>query len=161
MRLAGNTRMWLLDSRREEKSRVPHTTSERRLNEDNWPTPRSRLPITRHTRSWPSSATRLLCKHLAINEPIVYLNLFLPQLAYTHDPDSTAWGHVGKMEIARVWQRREVARTTHGLVVFAMALAGRRSECVSRQFAPRAGPRMTWLRSLSRRTLVAQERQDS
>jgi ribosomal protein uL13 len=56
------------DSKREEKSRVPHTTRERRLNEDNWSTPRSRLPTTRRTRSWPSLVTRLLSMHLAIDE---------------------------------------------------------------------------------------------
>lgn len=51
------------DSKREEKSRVRHTTRERRLNEDNSPKHRNRLPATARTRSWPNSATRSLNIH--------------------------------------------------------------------------------------------------
>lgn len=49
-----------IDSRREERSRAPHTTTERRRHGDNSPRLRRRLPLPRRRRSWPHSATRLL-----------------------------------------------------------------------------------------------------
>jgi len=45
------------DSRREEKSRVPHTTSARRSPEDKTPKRTSRRATRRHRRSWPLLAT--------------------------------------------------------------------------------------------------------
>lgn len=46
------------DSRREERSRAPHTTSERRPHEDSLPKHRSPPRTARRSRSWPSWATR-------------------------------------------------------------------------------------------------------
>lgn len=46
------------DSRREERSRAPHTTSERRPHEDSLPKHRSPHRTARRSRSWPSWATR-------------------------------------------------------------------------------------------------------
>lgn len=56
-----NTDTWTIDSKNEEKSRVPHTTNARRPNEDNSPKPR-RHPerAAMPARSSPSSVTRFV-----------------------------------------------------------------------------------------------------
>jgi Ribosomal protein L13 len=49
---------WCIDSRRDVKSRVPHTTRERRLQGGSWPRHRRALATRRPRTSWPSTVTR-------------------------------------------------------------------------------------------------------
>lgn len=49
----------IVDSRREEKPRVQHTTNERRLNDDNLQRPRPTRKTTRPPRHWLSWVTRI------------------------------------------------------------------------------------------------------
>jgi hypothetical protein len=75
------------DSRREERSRAPHTTSERRPHEDSLPKHRRPLQTARRSRHWPNMATR----HTTLTDshfpPVVHLpNRFSTRHLYLDNP---------------------------------------------------------------------------
>ena len=67
------------DSKREEKSRAPHITRERRRNEDTSARLRSHLPTVNPARSWPNLATRLF-RTLKPVEPVINRSHLPPNL---------------------------------------------------------------------------------
>jgi hypothetical protein len=98
---------FVTDSRREEKLRAPHTTSERRLNEDTWARPRSRMRTASQTRSWLSLATRSFSIPIGTKGPVNRPNLFSVLLDLLYDLTSTECTCEGEVEGESLWLEKQ------------------------------------------------------